>query len=268
MAKSTAGRNRKKSITGKPGFRLGVILSALMMILALAVLFLWYTYRSLFNNNDHFILKRVVVRSGGWWNGRSEEVESILGLKEGESNAFAIDLKKVKEKLEKQPSIQKVSVERILPDTLKITIMERSPVAFLYRRGGKKVVDENGTVMLTKTCISVDRGMPVLTGFKSQKNDLSPGNQLPQVIPALHFIDEVHKTLPEMMILRISMNNPDYYNNDVYLPRYRKRYTLYIAKKGINAKLFALKILLKDIIRTKPKATVIDMRYQGQTVVK
>ena len=106
---------RKTNITKKPGFRLGMIASGIMIILALIVLSIWFTSKSLFDRNDHFILKRVVVRSGGWWKSKSNEVSSVLKIKPGETNLFALDLAEMRKLLEAEPSISKVSISRILP---------------------------------------------------------------------------------------------------------------------------------------------------------
>ena len=117
---------RKTNITKKPGFRLGMIASGIMIILALIVLSLWFTSKSLFDRNDHFILRNVIVRSGGWWKSRSGEVSSVLKIKPGETNLFSLDLANMRKVLEAEPSISKVSISRFLPDTLAVDIERRN----------------------------------------------------------------------------------------------------------------------------------------------
>ena len=46
-----------------------------------------------------------------------------------EENLLALDLARVKRDLEMVPLVQSVSVERILPRTLRIRITEREPIA-------------------------------------------------------------------------------------------------------------------------------------------
>ena len=74
--------------------------------------------------------------------------------------------------------------------------------------------------------------------------------------------------LSGVMFLRINLSNPKYYNCVIYLPKIRKKYTLYISHKDIKYKLEKLNILLKKVPRSEPKATIIDIRYEGQAVVK
>jgi len=264
MAKS----NRKKNITKKPGFRLGMIASGIMIIFALIFLFLWFSYRSLFNNNAHFVLKRVIVRSGGWWKLRSKEVETILDLTPGKTNIFDINLAEKRAQLETEPSIEKTSISRVLPDTLSIDIIERIPTAFLYKSEYPKVVDEHGIVMLTKSCVDVDHNLPVITGFRAAKDDTLPGKELHQILPAIKFLNLASKHIPEMHISRISMSDPKFFNSAVSIPGLRKKYTLYIARKGLSQKIDVLKVLLDEVARNRPDAKIIDMRYEGQAVVK
>jgi hypothetical protein len=259
---------RKTNITKKPGFRLGMIASGIMIILALIVLSLWFTSKSLFDRNDHFILKKVIVRSGGWWKSRSGEVSSVLKIKLGETNLFALNLADMRKLLEAEPSISKVSISRFLPDTLAVDITERIPKAFLHYKNNSLIVDNNGIVMSTESCINVDENLPVVTGFRSKKEELLPGNKLHQVAPGLKLLTLAARELPGVMFLRINQSNPKYFNCEIYLPKIKKRYTLYISHKDLEYKLEMLHSLLKKTPRTEPKAKIIDMRYEGLGVVK
>lgn len=275
MAKEkTKTASRKRNITKKPGFRLGMFASLFMTLLALIFLVLWFSYRSLFNQNAHFIIKRVFVRSGGWWDGKSEKVEELLSISPGSTNIFAVDLAEKRKELAKEPSIESVSISRVLPDTLLFEINERIPIAFLFKRQATnpndqvKVLDEHGMVMLEDSCINVDKELPVITGIRATRAEVEPGQKLKQVLPAIRLIDLAFKYLPNMKILRISLSDPQYFNTSVYIPEYRKRYVLYLNRKKAEDNLHALTLLLKEIQKTRPDATIIDMRYEGQAVVK
>ena len=275
MAKTkTKTVTRKKNITKKPGFRLGMIGSAFMIVLAFIFLFLWFSYRSLFNQNAHFIIKRVIVRSGGWWNKKSKKVENLLAIKPGLTNIFAVDLALKRKQLAEEPSIESVAIARVLPDTLLFDINERIPIAFLHRRESSrpaypvKVIDEHGMVMLEGSCINVDKQLPVITGIRAARAESEPGKELKQVLPAIQLIELASKIIPNMMIFRISLSDPKYFNTSVYIPAYKKRYILYLSRKDLENKLYALKALLKEIQKTRPDATVIDMRFEGSAVVK
>ena len=58
----------------------------------------------------------------------ADQLRRWAGVKPGE-NLFALDLARVKRDLEMVPLISSVSVERVLPRTLRIRVTEREPVA-------------------------------------------------------------------------------------------------------------------------------------------
>ena len=252
----------------RPGFRVGLILSSAIIVLSLAILGFWLTTKALFSKNDNFLIERVVVKSGGWWRKHRAVVPKVLGVVVGETNLFSFSLPELRKKLEKQPSIESARISRIIPDTLVVDINERIPQAFLHWRGNSKVVDSNGVVMETSSCISVGDDLPIVTGFLSKKKDLIPGNTLPQIMPALRLIDNAVKIVPEMRFSRISLNNPDYFQADIRIDTTGKHYKLFISRKKVEIKLRAFEKLLPSIPRSHPNATTIDLRYKEQIVVR
>lgn len=261
--------SRKKSFLKKPGFRLGVITSSVIIVIALVCLGFWFTTKSLFSANDHFILRRVIVKSGGWWKSRESEVCELLELAKGKTNLFALDLRKARLKLEKEPSIAKVAVYKILPDTLAVEITERIPLAFLHWKGNKYVVDEDAVVMSTSSCVDVSADMPVITGFRSKPNEMLPGNSLPQVRPALALLNSSRDECPRITILRISLNNKEEFNTSIMDLKTRKKYNVLFPRKNLLEKLAALDPVLDAIAAGRGKNTrTIDMRFKGQAVLK
>ena len=117
-----------------------------------------------------------------------DQLRRWANVKAGQ-NLLALDLARVKRDLELVPMIATVSVERILPKTLRIRVTEREPVAQVNvlrsnGRGGVETavfhLDEAGVVILpldprqrTQPLARGDDSLPVLTGLKQA--DLKPG---------------------------------------------------------------------------------------------
>jgi len=76
--------------------------------------------------NSEFAIQNVQVQTDGVI--APEELRRWSGVKPGE-NLIALDLASVKRNLELVSAINSVSVERVLPRTLKIRVTEREPVA-------------------------------------------------------------------------------------------------------------------------------------------
>ena len=76
--------------------------------------------------NAEFAIQRVEVQTDGVI--APDQLRSWSGVKPG-ANLIALDLASVKHNLEFWPVIDSVSVERVLPRTLKIRVTERKPIA-------------------------------------------------------------------------------------------------------------------------------------------
>lgn len=76
----------------------------------------------------------------------SQAILAALGVKRG-TPILGVDLDAAKTRLEAVPWIRSASVERLLPDTLFVSIVERAPLA-LWQHGGKfDLVDQDGNVI-------------------------------------------------------------------------------------------------------------------------
>ena len=85
----------------------------------------WALNRFVYENKA-FAIKEIDVQTDGVI--AVDQLHRWAGVRAGE-NLLALDLARVKRDLEMIPLVQFVSVERILPHTLRICITEREPVA-------------------------------------------------------------------------------------------------------------------------------------------
>lgn len=75
-----------------------------------------------------------------------QDIENAIGMKIGDP-ILRMSLSEVRERLEKVESIKFAAVERALPSTVHIRIVEREPVALWQNQGKLALVDDNGVVM-------------------------------------------------------------------------------------------------------------------------
>ncbi len=114
-----AARTRKVAYAG-----------AVIFSIALSGYVLWrigdWTMDRLVYQNQAFSIREIDLQTDGVI--AIEQLRRWAGVKSGQ-NLFALDLARVKRNLELVPFIQSVSVERILPRTLRIRVCEREPIA-------------------------------------------------------------------------------------------------------------------------------------------
>ena len=167
--------------------------------------------------NAEFAIQRVDVQTDGVI--APDQLRRWSGVKPG-ANLIALDLASVKRNLEFWPVIDSVSVERVLPRTLKIRVTERKPIAQVNmpRANGPDGVvisvfqlDAAGVVMqpldprLSMIPLSQmkDDRLPVITGLNVSQ--LQPGHcvALPQAQAALQLISAFgHSPMAGLVDLR------------------------------------------------------------------
>ena len=158
----------------------------------------WVLDRFVFENNA-FAIRELDLQTDG--SIPLDQLRKWAGVKPGD-NLLALDLNRVKHDLELSPLIQSVAVERVLPRGLKISVVEREPIAQvkmlqLLPGGGIGLVsyylDESGHVVQPApargdgTAQHAD-ALPVLAGARAA--ELNPGRPVtsPKISAALKLI--------------------------------------------------------------------------------
>ncbi|MCU0857385.1 MAG: FtsQ-type POTRA domain-containing protein [Pontiellaceae bacterium] len=161
-------------IKSRPGreiilFRRLLVICLLLAILG-ALLFgifsgLKYAGSFLLSRNPSFALKNIEVSSDGRLS--PDDLLDYSGLQVG-TNIFAVEIGPLRKKFEMLALVESVTIDRKLPGTLKIRIMERTAVAQLCwsTRGLPFLLDRHGVVLpMTDSGSS----LPLIEGFKPEK---------------------------------------------------------------------------------------------------
>lgn len=119
-----------------PLFRaLLIILLSVVIVLGTTFLGIMY-YRHMLNkrsSDDAYAITNIVQTGPVKEALKTRYLEEIIGLSEDEPiNIYALDVKRVEHLLEETPVIEKVSVEKIEPDTLYVNYTVRQPIAYVY----------------------------------------------------------------------------------------------------------------------------------------
>ena len=167
--------------------------------------------------NAEFAIQRVEVQTDGVIT--ADQLRNWSGVQPG-MNLIALDLASVKRNLQLEPVIDSVSVERVLPRTLKIRVTERKPVAqvnMMRANGANGVVisvyqmDAAGVVMLPldprSSVIPLSQlttgGLPVIKGLNDSQLQLGHRVALPQAQAALQLISAFgHSPMAGLVDLR------------------------------------------------------------------
>jgi len=185
--------------------RLGLLALVVPAVTVLALVIVWRlgvaTLNAFVYENADFAIQQIDVQTDGVI--APEQLRRWTGVKPG-ANLIALDLAAVKRNLELVSVIDSVSVERVLPRTLKIRVTERDPIAQVNvpRADGANGIavsvfqlDVDGMVMqpldsrlCTVPLAKMNSELPVIAGVNAFQ--MQPGRrvELPQVQAALQLI--------------------------------------------------------------------------------
>lgn len=136
--------------------------------------------RLLFSSNPRFKIRTIEIHSGGAM--INDYIRGRCGIVEG-ANLFAFNIREIRDEfLQRAPGYRTMDLTRVLPDTLRVEVSERVPLARVGA-GGNLVTDRTGRVFYGRPA-----GLPVILNY--QDRALQPGSVLKgMAIAALEILD-------------------------------------------------------------------------------
>ncbi|HEU5350648.1 MAG TPA: FtsQ-type POTRA domain-containing protein [Terracidiphilus sp.] len=182
-------------------------------------------------------------------------------------NVFYVPLALRRQQLEKLPWVQQATVMRVLPDRIRVAVVERQPVAFA--RDGQQfgLVDADGVLLNMPVAMMTQRhySFPVLTGIddrdssEARKERMDVYLRMKQQLTAngahdLDRISEIDLTDPENARVLMQEQGSDVladFGKDNFLERFQR----YQAN-------------IKDWRQQYPNLREVDLRYDHQVVLE
>ncbi len=132
-------------------------------LLGLILLFVFLTtYSPKFNNtiSSKFNIKKIDIYDNSILNSNAiiKELNFLYA-----KNLFFLDIKSVEKKLSKFDLIESFSVKKIYPNTLKISIIEKKPIAILQNKKKKLFISDKGDLINFRE-INIYRDLPTVFG--------------------------------------------------------------------------------------------------------
>ena len=122
---------------------------------------------------DQFLLKNGFriknIEIIGTQNLSQNYLKNIIN-KHNEVSIFSIDLPLVYKKIIQNSWVKEGYIERVLPDTIKIRILEKKPVAIWQNVNGNKLVTLNGEVISNENVNAFKNKFPIIKGYKAKEN--------------------------------------------------------------------------------------------------
>jgi cell division protein FtsQ len=182
-------------------------------------------------------------------------------------NIFFVPLAERRKQLEQIPWIERATVMRLLPDQIRVTVVERQPVAFVRQGSQVGLVDSSGVLLAMPAAMMAQHhySFPVVTGIdphdpaEGRKNRMAVYGRLLADLDAnnQHLseqISEIDLSQPEDVRILMPEQGTDilaHFGEDHFLERYQ-RYKAHIGEWR----------------QQYPKLMAVDLRYEQQVVLE
>jgi cell division protein FtsQ len=250
-----------------PVSRTGRIIAATVAVCAIgAVVLLAIGIRNFFRDDPRF---RIVSSSSIQIMGNTEvtrpELLSVFGSDLGR-NIFFIPLADRRAALERLPWVEHATVMRLLPDQLRVAIVERTPIAFVRHGSTIGLVDAHGVLLhLPPAAMAAKHfSFPVVTG-------ISPNDPLSVRAARMHlyqqFISDLDSggTRVSTQLSEVDLSDPE----DVWalLPAQGSDIQVHFGDSDFLARYRSYQQHLPEWRQQYPHLASVDMRYENQVVL-
>ncbi len=245
--------------------RVGQVLLALAVLLALGVLGFLVWQAGLFLHRDpHFrIDSSASIEAAGNTELRRAELLEVFGSDIGR-NIFFVPLAKREAALEGEPWVKHATVMRLLPKTLRVTVVERVPVAFV--RLGRQIglVDAEGVLlpMAPATLAARHYSFPVVAG-------LDPGAPSAARSERMHLYQGFVSALGPAVASELSeVDVSDLEDVRAVVPAQGSDLLLHFGNSDYVERWRSYREHLPEWRQQYPNLSAVDLRYDRQVVLK
>ncbi len=90
-----------------------------------------------------------------------------------DGSIFNVDLSSIYNKIKQNSWVKEVSIERVLPNIIKIKIIENQPIAIWQNKKDNKLIAANGDIIFDGNVNDFKNDFPIIKGKKSEENIFS-----------------------------------------------------------------------------------------------
>lgn len=269
-------RVRTREVSRQRRARLFYWLSALLLVAVVGGGIYFGATRGiarLFYQNPDYNITTLQVETDGVLS--RDQVLDCAGLREG-MNIFHVNLDQARERLETLPLVQKVQIQRLLPNKVSITLVERRPIAWIapesapvagkpttplsreevFSSKNSFLVDGSGTLLRPKKFLAQNFDLPIIRGCATDK--LAPGQSVDsdEVRAALDLI-RAHQN--SLLGARFQIQDIDVSHGYGLNVTDRRNTQVFFALEDMELQLRTLETLLKSIDPTGKRPATISL---------
>ena len=230
--------------------RLLGVLRTIVVILVIAVA-LTMLYRRT-QSDARFAIRHVEI--AGAQHSSGVDLDALTQRYAG-TNLFHLDIARLRHEVASLPWVSRVEIEKKLPDTLRILVVERTPVALAETPKGVAYVDDHGTAFAELTPSVGDPDLPLITG--------ASGDDLARCVGVLR---QLRAQDPELYA-RVSEVTPVPPRGFAFFDR-QLRARVFANEQDLPAKWRDFYAIANAEHFVAGEVAYVDLRFDGRVVVK
>ncbi len=266
LRRQGGGRRVRRGLI--PQSKFGRIAAAAVMLLFLGGMAAasLYTLRFLHHDPQFTIPSSAAVELRGNQHLSRSQLLSVFG-EDVERNIFAVPLAERQEQLQQIPWVERASVMRLLPNRLRVQVVERTPIAFVRQGGTIGMADASGVLLDIPPDApgNPNYSFPVVTGLKATDSPESRAQRMHLYAAFLQDMDSGGKnTSPELS--EIDISDPE--DVKVLLPSNHTETMVHFGTQNFLARYRRFQEHIAEWQQQYPRLSSVDMRYERQVVLQ
>jgi len=260
------GRGVRVRFRGLPATKWGRIFAACGLLVLLGIGMAAYLMaRSYLLHDERFMIpSSSSIEFEG--NGHVTRAQ-LLGIFGGdvERNIFAVSLDERRAEVERLPWVAHATVMRLLPNRMRVSVIERTPVAFVRQGSRIGLVDANGVLLDMPVDAKEHYSFPVVTGI-SANDPLSTRAARMKIFE--RFTSELDGSGDKISdeLSEIDLSNPE--DVQALIPDHSTEILVHFGEDHFLDRYQRFQQHLSEWKTLYPKLSSVDMRYERQVVLQ
>ena len=126
-----------------------------------------FNFLNKFLINNGFVIKNIEILGANYLN--KKDIIKIVSAY-NDINIFNANIKSIYNEIKNNTWIEKASIEMIYPDTIKILLTEKKPIAIWQNRYGNNLITNSGDVIFENNLEKFKNYLPIVIGQNAHKN--------------------------------------------------------------------------------------------------
>ncbi len=247
--------------------RRGWIVAAVLLLLSAGVCAgLFSIARDFLLHDERFVIaSSSAIEFQGDAHVTREQLLSVFGG-DIERNSFKVPLAQRRAEVEQMPWVAHATVMRLLPNRLRVSVVERTPVAFVRQGNHIGLVDASGVLLtMAQTKSEAHYSFPVVTGI-SANDPLSTRAARMKIFDRFTSdLDSSGEKISERLS-EVDLSNPE--DVKALIPDHATEVLVHFGDAAFLDRYRRFETHLPEWRTVYPKLSSVDMRYERQVVLE